>query len=159
MKKHLYIIIENEPNSFSRVVSLFSQRAYKIEKLTITPSKFPTLHNVFIEIKHDEKTTNQIEKQLKKLINVIKVKKIYKKDYVDQEILLVKIKINSLPIEKSIQHILDNFKIPIININSSFFIVKIVGKQKQLETILNSLKEKAHILEIARSGAIFMSKK
>ncbi|MBZ2279083.1 acetolactate synthase small subunit, partial [Buchnera aphidicola] len=72
MRRILSIILENESGSLSRVIGLFSQRGYNIETVTIAPTEDPTLSKMTIQTLGNEKSIEQIEKQLHKLIDVLR---------------------------------------------------------------------------------------
>ena len=90
MRRILSVLLENESGALSRVVGLFSQRAFNIESLTVAPTDDPTLSRMTIEAVGDEQVLEQIEKQLHKLVDVFKVINLSEHDYVEREVLLVK---------------------------------------------------------------------
>ena len=73
MRRILSVLLENESGALSRVVGLFSQRGYNIESLTVAPTDDPTLSRMTIQTVGDEKVLEQIEKQLHKLVDVLRV--------------------------------------------------------------------------------------
>ena len=77
MRRILSVLLENESGALSRVVGLFSQRAFNIESLTVAPTDDPTLSRMTIEAVGDEQVLEQIEKQLHKLVDVFKVIKTF----------------------------------------------------------------------------------
>ncbi|MBZ2279205.1 acetolactate synthase small subunit, partial [Buchnera aphidicola] len=92
MRRILSIILENESGALSRVIGLFSQRGYNIETVTIAPTEDPTLSKMTIQTVGNTKSIEQIEKQLHKLIDVLKVVKIDNNSYIERELMLLKIK-------------------------------------------------------------------
>ncbi|MGQ7179937.1 acetolactate synthase small subunit, partial [Escherichia coli] len=73
MRRILSVLLENESGALSRVIGLFSQRGYNIESLTVAPTDDPTLSRMTIQTVGDEKVLEQIEKQLHKLVDVLRV--------------------------------------------------------------------------------------
>ena len=73
MRRILSVLLENESGALSRVIGLFSQRGYNIESLTVAPTDDPTLSRMTIQTVGDEKAIEQIEKQLHKLVDVLRV--------------------------------------------------------------------------------------
>ena len=92
MRRILSVLLENESGALSRVVGLFSQRAFNIESLTVAPTDDPTLSRMTIEAVGDEQVLEQIEKQLHKLVDVFKVINLSEHDHVEREVLLVKVR-------------------------------------------------------------------
>ena len=92
MRRILSVLLENESGALSRVVGLFSQRAFNIESLTVAPTDDPTLSRMTIEAYGDEQVLEQIEKQLHKLIDVYRVINLSDVEHVEREVLLIKVK-------------------------------------------------------------------
>lgn len=157
MKSMLLILLENEPGSLSRVVGLFSQRGYNIESISVSPTEDITLSSVIIKTTGDKKIIEQIEKQLHKLINVIKIQKIKKTKYIECEIALIKI--NSIGYEiNQLQFILKTFKSTIVYMTSNIYIIQIHGSSNKINHFLHIMKKFSDITEITRSGVIAMNK-
>lgn len=76
MRHIISLLLENQPGALSRVVGLFSQRGYNIESLTVSPTDDETLSRLNITTTSDEMQLEQIQKQLHKLIDVLKCKKL-----------------------------------------------------------------------------------
>ena len=92
MRRIISILLENQSGALSRVVGLFSQRGYNIETLTVAPTDDITLSRLTITVKANEAILEQIEKQLHKLIDVIKVLNISENPHVEREVALIKVK-------------------------------------------------------------------
>jgi acetolactate synthase-1/3 small subunit len=73
MRRILSVLLENESGALSRVIGLFAQRGYNIESLTVAPTEDPTLSRMTIQTVGDAKVLEQIEKQLHKLVDVLRV--------------------------------------------------------------------------------------
>ncbi|SUX59374.1 acetolactate synthase 3 regulatory subunit [Citrobacter amalonaticus] len=91
MRRILSVLLENESGALSRVIGLFAQRGYNIESLTVAPTDDPTLSRMTIQTVGDEKVLEQIEKQLHKLVDVLRVSELGHGAHVEREIMLVKI--------------------------------------------------------------------
>ena len=92
MRRIISVLLENQPGALSRVVGLFSQRGYNIESLTVAPTEDVTLSRLNITVIANENILEQIEKQLHKLIDILKVANITESAYIEREIALVKVK-------------------------------------------------------------------
>lgn len=154
MQHVLLIILENEAGALSRVIGLFSQRGYNIEKLTVIPTHTKLLSNITIYTSGNLNIIQQIKKQLKKLINVIKVTQIKYSDYIKQEILLIKILIKNEIIKKKITKILNKYNGEIIHIRNNIYIIKFSDTISKIQRIFYKIKKKIKILKYINS-AIF----
>ena len=96
MKRVIALLMENQPGALSRVVGLFSQRGYNIETLIVAPTTDPTLSRLTMSTNGDEKIVQQITKQLDKLIDVVTVADLGESDFVETELMLVKLNRSSV---------------------------------------------------------------
>jgi len=158
MKRTLSLILENEPGSLSRVVGLFSQRGYNIDSINVSATNDITLSNVFIQTRGDENTIKQIQKQLKKLINIISVIEISEHSYISRQISLIKVKTVS-SINEEIKRNCDIFKSKIIHVSHSYYIIQITGKPKKIKSFILTIEKITTILEICTSGIIGINNK
>ncbi|BBI01191.1 acetolactate synthase small subunit [Buchnera aphidicola (Nipponaphis monzeni)] len=156
MQKILTILLENESGSLSRVVGLFSQRGYNIESLNVAPTNDPTLSLITIQTIDNKKTIEQIEKQLHKLIDVLRVVNIDQKNYIQREILLIKLKIKSQS-KKDVHQIIKVFEGNIIYITITFFIVQLTGTATKINSFIEIVKNLSEIIEMSRSGVVGIS--
>lgn len=157
MRRILSILLENESGALSRVIGLFSQRGYNIESLNVAPTEDPTLSRITIQTVGDEKVIEQIEKQLHKLIDVLRVVNIREELHIEREIILIKVR-NNISEKEEINRTMKIFKGKIIHVTISYYIIQLYGTANKINAYLNILKETTEILEISRSGTIGMSR-
>ena len=91
MKRVIALLMENQPGALSRVVGLFSQRGYNIETLVVAPTNDATLSRLTMSTEGDEKVVEQITKQLDKLIDVVMVTNLSESEFVERELMLIKL--------------------------------------------------------------------
>lgn len=157
MRRILSIVLENESGALSRVIGLFSQRGYNIETITVAPTEDPTLSKMTIQTVGDEKVIEQIEKQLHKLIDVLRVVQIGQSLYIEREIMLLKIRFNDFK-KDDIKYITKIFRGTIIDITTQTYILQLTGTTNKLDSFLKVIKTISEIIEITRSGIIGMSR-
>ncbi|OKP03070.1 acetolactate synthase small subunit [Xenorhabdus eapokensis] len=157
MRRILSVLLENESGALSRVVGLFSQRGYNIESLTVAPTEDPTLSRVTIQTKGDAKVLEQIEKQLHKLVDVLRVNELTAGPHVEREIMLVKLQASGYAREE-IKRSTDIFRGQIVDVTATLYTVQLVGTSEKLDAFLDSVREVAEIVEVARSGIVGVSR-
>lgn len=157
MRRILSVLLENESGALSRVVGLFSQRAFNIESLTVAPTDDPTLSRMTIEAVGDEQVLEQIEKQLHKLVDVFKVINLSEQEYVEREIVLVKVRAVGSSRDE-IKRLADIFRGQIVDVTPKSYTVQLSGTKDKIDAFINALKEEAILLEIVRSGLISLSR-
>ncbi|CAL4326289.1 acetolactate synthase small subunit [Buchnera aphidicola] len=157
MRRILSILLENESGALSRVIGLFSQRGYNIETITLAPTEDPTLSKMTIQTVGDEKAIEQIEKQLHKLIDVLRVAQIGQSSYIEREIMLLKVQINNYK-KDDVKHITEVFRGQIVDITSTSYILQLSGKTKKLDSFLKIIRNMSEVIEVTRSGIVGISR-
>jgi acetolactate synthase-1/3 small subunit len=152
-EKHiLSILVDNEPGVLSRIAGLFSGRGYNIECLCVAETTDPVISRITMVTIGDSVILEQIKKQLNKLINVIKVADLTGQDYVERELVLIKI--NAKPEHRAeILRINEIFRGRVVDVGSEHYMISVTGDANKLNALLNLLKPYG-IKEIARTGSI-----
>lgn len=154
MKHTIQALVENRFGVLARIASLFSARGYNIDSLAVSETHDPTVSCVTIVVNaKDERILEQIKKQLNKLIDVIKVVDLTKKDYIDKELLLVKVVKSSKTKQKLSQ--IKNLKI--LEENTQNIIIEFLGAHDQIKSLLDILKT-LEVKELVRTGKIAIVK-
>ncbi len=157
MRRILSVLLENESGALSRVVGLFSQRAFNIESLTVAPTDDPTLSRMTIEAYGDEKVLEQIEKQLHKLVDIFKVINLSDCEHVEREIMLLKVRATG-PSRDELKRLADIFRGQIIDVTTKSYTIQLAGTKDKLDAFVTAVKEETSIIEIVRSGLISLSR-
>ncbi|WP_343188822.1 acetolactate synthase small subunit [Buchnera aphidicola (Neophyllaphis varicolor)] len=153
MKRVLSILLENESGALSRVIGLFSQRGYNIESMTVAPTEDHTMSRITILTVGKIQVLEQIEKQLHKLIDVLRIQNFSQGEYVEREIMLVKIKTNE-NIREEIKRNTEIFRGNIVDVTSNIYTVQLSGNSNKLDAFLKIIREISDVIEIVRSGII-----
>jgi acetolactate synthase-1/3 small subunit len=157
MRRILSILLENESGALSRVIGLFSQRGYNIETITIAPTEDPTLSKMTIQTVGNEKTIEQIEKQLHKLIDVLRVVEIGQSSHIEREIMLLKVQINNYR-KDDVKHVTEVFRGQIVDITSTTYILQLSGTTNKLDSFLKIIRNISEVVEVTRSGIVGISR-
>ncbi|MEW6995837.1 acetolactate synthase small subunit [Colwelliaceae bacterium MEBiC 14330] len=158
MRRILAILMENEPGSLSRIVGLFSQRAFNIESLTVAPTDDNSLSRMTIATSGDDRVLEQIVKQVNKLIDVIKITDITDRQHVERELLLVKVAAMNDKSRTEVKRITDIFRGNVIDIGKQVYTVQLTGKADKLNAFIEALQNETEIIESARSGCVGMAR-
>ncbi|MCH2055089.1 MAG: acetolactate synthase small subunit [Thalassotalea sp.] len=154
MRRILAILLENEPGSLSRIVGLFSQRAFNIESLTVAPTDDQSLSRITITTSGDDRVLEQIIKQVNKLIDVIKVTDLTERSHVERELLLVKLLAMNDKSRTEVKRITDIFRGAIIDIGKQVYTVQITGDADKLDAFISAVANETEIVEVVRSGTV-----
>lgn len=153
MRHIISLLLENESGALSRVVGLFSQRGYNIESLTVSPTEDRTLSRLNITTASDAMELEQIQKQLHKLIDVIKVQEVTEADHVERELLLIKVKASGFAREE-VKRTADIFRGQIVDVTSSLYTIQLTGTSEKLDAFITAVSEVTDVIEVARSGVV-----
>ena len=147
----LSILIENASGALSRVVGLFSARGYNIESLTVAPTENSGISRMTIVSYADDGTMEQITKHLNRLIEVIKVYDLMENDYVERELMLVKVRAVGRDRDELLR-ISQIFRARVVDVNEKSYTIEVTGDRSDLDTILGAI-DLSLILETVRTGA------
>lgn len=149
-KKVFQLLANNTSGVLSRITGLFSRRGYNIESITAGVTADPKYSRVTIVTSGDDEALEQIEKQVRKLVDVVDVKELKPEESVYRELVLIKV-FATADQRQNIISIADIFRANIIDVGPESLIVEITGNQSKLEAFIGLL-EGYEILEIARTG-------
>ncbi len=152
-EKHVFtMLVDNEPGVLSRVVGLFSGRGFNIDSLVVAETMDPKVSRITILTKADKLVLEQIEKQLNKLINVIKIRDVTGPEAVKREMALICVKAKSEN-RAEILRIVDIFRCKVIDVGLEHYIIEVTGDEGKITALLNLLKPMG-IKKIARTGPL-----
>ncbi|ADQ07875.1 acetolactate synthase, small subunit [Caldicellulosiruptor kronotskyensis 2002] len=152
MKYTLSVLVENHPGVLSRVAGLFSRRGFNIDSLAVGVTEDPTISRMTIVVNGDDYIVEQVTKQLNKLIDVIKIKKLNPKEAVERELALIKVNANSQTRSDIIQ-ITEIFRANIVDVSKETLTIEISGDEDKIEALIELLKQYG-IREVVRTGLI-----
>jgi len=156
MRHTISVLVENKFGVLARISGLFSARGYNIASLAVSETLDPAISYMTIVVEaKDEYVLEQIKKQLNKLIDVITVIDFTKKEHVDRELILVKVKYSAKDKVK-LEGILNKYLAKIIQHKADTAIIEVVGEQLQIKQLLEALNQFG-IKELVRTGRIAMA--
>ena len=153
----LSVLVENRAGVLSHVVGLFSARGFNIDSLAVGDTEDPTMSRITIVVTGDEKTLEQIKKQLNKLIDVIKIQDLTEEDFVDRELMLVKLRQSAI-VKVELERLSSKYRLEVVNETPKVVTVQCAETRENSKKIFEILKGMG-IMEIARTGTVALSKK
>jgi acetolactate synthase I/III small subunit len=151
MKHIIAVLLENEPGALSRVVALFSARAYNIESLSVAPTEDPSLSRMTIVTSGSEEVIEQITKHLNRLIEVVKVVDLTEAQFIEREMMLVKLRAVGKEREE-LKRTTDIFRGRVVDVTEKTYTIEITGDSAKLDAFIDAVDRTA-ILETVRTGA------
>ena len=156
MRRIISVLLENEAGSLSRVVGLFAQRNYNIESLSVAPTDDQTLSRLTLTTYGDKGHSEQIIKQLNKLVEVVKVMDLCDADHVERELMLIKVRAVG-DLRQEVKRTTDVFRGQIVDVSGETYTVQLVGPGEKLDAFVRAIGKSA-IIEVARSGVSGMGR-
>ena len=157
MRHTISILVENKFGVLTRIAGLFSGRGYNIDTLNVAPTQDADTSRMTIVTRGNDETVDQIIKQLKKLINVIEVQDFHEGEFVDRELALVKVGVDSKS-RAEVMQITDIFRAKIVDVQPKSLTVEITGNESKVEKFL-LLMAGFGIQELTRTGKVAMARK
>jgi acetolactate synthase-1/3 small subunit len=156
-RKHtISLLVDNESGVLSRVAGLFSGRGFNIESLCVAETLDPEFSRITLVTRGNERIIEQINKQLNKLINVVKVTDLTETEFVEREMALVKVRAKEEH-RAEILRIVDIFRCKVVDVSPAYYTVEVTGSDEKIAAILSLLKQ-IGTKEIARTGAIALAR-
>ncbi|HOJ40055.1 MAG TPA: acetolactate synthase small subunit [bacterium] len=147
------VAVENRFGVLARIAGLFSARGYNIDSLCVAETEDPTISLMTIVVKGDEKILEQIYKQLNKLVDVIKVQDITGQEFIDRELVLVKVHAANSTSRLEIMQLVSIFRARVVDVGKKTLTLEVVGSSPKVKAILELLRSFG-IREIVRTGRI-----
>jgi acetolactate synthase I/III small subunit len=156
MKHTLSVLLRNKPGALSRVTGLFSGRGFNIESLCVAETLDPQVSCLTLVTRGSDAIIEQIMKQLHKLIDVIKVSDISEGEYVEREMVLIRMKAEA-GTRAEVLRVIDIFRGKVVDVSPTSYTVEITGSESKVRAVIDILRP-IGIKEIVRTGTIAMAR-
>lgn len=156
-RRVLSVLVENRSGVLSHVVGLFSARGFNIDSLAVGETEDATMSRITLVSSGDARTIEQIKKQLNKLIDVIKVQDLTDEEFVDRQLMLVKLK-NTPKVQEMIKDLSAKHQVRLVSEDTKIVTIECTETPENSAKLFGKFKD-AGILEIAKTGTVALSKK
>lgn len=146
------VLVENKPGALMRITSMFARRGFNIDSLAVGPTERPDVSRITMRVNCEQNTIEQIEKQMHKLVNVLRVQELVPGEAIERELLLVKV--TSVPDRRAeLISLGDVFHARVVDLGPDTLIFEVVGTAEELESF-EELVRPHGIKELVRTGRI-----
>jgi len=152
----LSLLVENRSGVLQRIAGLFGRRGYNIESLAVGPTEHPEYSRMTIVVRLEAKPVSQVIRQVQKLIPVIEVKELKPADFVERELILVKIKTPEQN-HSELRAIADTYEAQIVDVSPDALMIEAAGTGAKLDALEERLSQYG-IQELCRSGRIALER-
>lgn len=157
MRHTISVLVENKFGVLTRVAGLFSGRGYNIDSLNVAPTQEASTSRMTIMTRGDDATLEQIVKQLNKLVDVLEVRDFRDGEYIDRELVLVKVGVDSQS-RAEVMQITDIFRAKIVDVQPKSLTIEITGSESKIEKFLDLMKTFG-IVDLTRTGTVALPRK
>jgi acetolactate synthase-1/3 small subunit len=152
MRHVLSALVQNQPGVLAHVSGMFSSRGFNIDSLAVGETEDPHLSRITVVVMGDDRVLEQIRKQLEKIVTVVKVVDISREDFVERDLMLIKVDVPPGRRDE-IRGLVQDFRGRIVDVGSEQMMVEISGPEKKIEAFIELVRPYG-IRELARTGRI-----
>jgi len=155
--KVIAALVENKPGVLHSVSNMFRRRDFNIESITVGPTEQEDLSRMTITVNGDEKTLEQVVKQMSKLIDVVKVSRLEPENIVTRELALIKVNIPDNKSRSDVINCVEVFRGRVVDVSPTSLTMEITGTPDKIDAFLNLMRTYG-IMELARTGLTALSR-
>jgi acetolactate synthase-1/3 small subunit len=155
--KVIAALVENKPGVLHSVANMFRRRDFNIESITVGPTEQHDLSRMTITVNGDEKTLEQVVKQMSKLIDVVKVSRLEPENIVTRELALIKVNIPDNKSRSDVINCVEVFRGRVVDVSPESLTMEITGTPDKIDAFLNLMRTYG-IMELARTGLTALSR-
>ncbi|MEX0671522.1 MAG: acetolactate synthase small subunit [Pirellulales bacterium] len=155
MRHVLSATVQNVPGVLAHVSGMLASRGYNIDSLAVGETEDPQFSRMTFVLRGDDRVLDQVRRQLEKIVTVVRVDDISSRNYVERDLLLIKIAALAGPARAEIKELVDIFRGHIIDVAADSVIIELSGTEKKLEGFVEVMRPHG-ILELVRTGRIAM---
>jgi acetolactate synthase-1/3 small subunit len=158
VRRHTFaVLVENKFGVLGRITGLFSARGFNIESLSVAETEDATVSRITLVTEGDDLILEQVNKQLNRLIDVIKVTDLSEEAHVDRELVLIKVHAEAEQMRSEVLRLADIFRAKIVDVTSKTYVLEVTGDEGKIRAAIELLKPLG-IKEVVRTGKIAIAR-
>lgn len=156
MKHTISVLVENHFGVLARVSGLFSARGYNIDSLCVGETDDPSISRMTLVVRGDDRVLEQIEKQLKKLVDTIEVVDLTRESHVERELAMVRLAANGKNRSEIIE-LVSIFRAKVVDVSHNSIVVEVTGSEGKIRAFVDMVRPFG-IEELVRTGKIAIAR-
>ena len=154
MRHVLSALVMNQPGVLAHISGMLASRAYNIDSLAVGATENPEFSRITFVVNGNEKTLDQVRKQLEKIVTVVTVQDFSGEDYVERDLMLIKVSTENGR-RGEIRELVDIFRGRIVDVGATHVMIEISGRESKIDAFIDRMREFG-ILEMVRTGRVAM---
>ena len=155
MRHVISAVVQNVPGVLAHISGMLASRGYNIDSLAVGETEDPHLSRMTFVVVGDDRVLEQVRKQLVKIVTVVRVVDISARDYVERDLMLLKIKAPPGRTRSEIRELVEIFRGKIVDVGADELMIEISGRENKIEAFIERMRGFG-ITELVRSGRIAM---
>ncbi len=155
MRHVLSAVVQNVPGVLAQIAGMFASRGYNIDSLAVGETEAPQLSRMTFVVMGDDRVLEQVRKQLEKVVTVVKVDDISASEYVERDLMLIRVKGEQGGMRTEIRELVDIFRGRIVDVGPEEVMIEISGRETKIEAFIERMRPYG-ITQLVRSGRIAM---
>jgi len=151
----LSAVVQNVPGVLAHISSMLASRGYNIDSLAVGETEDPNLSRMTFVVVGDKHVFEQVRKQLEKIVTVVRVVDVSSQDYVERDLMLLKIKAPPGSKRSEIRELVEIFRAKIVDVGAAELMIEISGRENKMEAFMDRMRGYGS-LELVRTGRIAM---
>lgn len=157
MRHVLSALVMNQSGVLSHISGMLASRGFNIDSLAVGATENPEFSRMTFVVNGDDKVLNQVRKQLEKIVTVVKVLDYQNSDFIERDLMLIKVKSEDGQTRSEIREMVDIFRGNIVNVCADHLTIEISGQEKKLEAFIDLMRPFG-IMEMVRTGRIALER-
>ncbi len=154
MRHVLSALVANQPGVLAHISGMLASRAFNIDSLAVGATENPELSRITFVVNGDDRVLDQVRKQLEKIVTVVKVLDFSRRDYVERDLMLMKVSTQGGKRSQIIE-IVNIFRGLVVDVSPEHLMIEISGKEGKIEAFIEAMREFG-IIEMVRTGRVAM---
>jgi len=160
MSVHRHVMsvsVRDQPGALVRIAGLFARRGFNIESLSVAQTETPGVSRTTFTVTGEDSTIEQLEKQLQKLVDVLKVINHSEAKFVDRELMLIKVAVRSPDDRVEIRQVAQDFRARIVDVHKDALIFEVTGDEGKMDAFIEQMRPFG-IVELVRTGRVALTR-
>ena len=155
MRRVLSAVVQNVPGVLAHISGMLASRGYNIDSLAVGETEDPHLSRMTFVVVGDDRVLEQVRKQLEKIVTVVKVMDVSSQDFVERDLMLLKVKAPAGAHRTEIRELVEIFRGKILDVGAEEIMVEISGRENKIQAFIERMRPYG-ITELVRTGRIAM---
>lgn len=155
MRHVLSAIVQNVPGVLAHISGMLASRGYNIDSLAVGETEDPNLSRMTFVVVGDNRVLEQVRKQLEKIVTVVRVVDVSAKDFVERDLMLMKVDVAPGPKRSEVRELVEIFRGRIVDVSADNLMIEISGRENKIEAFIDRMRP-YKIIELVRTGRIAM---